>query len=1280
MLAHSPRSQADADPAVLISWLKSVILRPEDNLSPDVQVRLRGNILHVLCESAEAALPRHYVMMRLVRSLMEPAVKARFDNEFPQIYQIYVYSREFGSPKPRWSAPIYLNRLDKHLERLVAEDSEALAIAQDNSLSAMATSAEGIALPPETSPTADIPANSFFGAVDTVDAVDASSPSNQSLTVESSESPDVNTASQPTSRIGELRIGDLQANDFQLANPLSFERAISPEQLSDISLARQGDSAAIARYLSEALSALNVGVKVSARVVPGKARRAKTVMTVQPPQAAQANRLSSAEQAADAATDAALEVLLDATDPAVRPLNNNALEIATAEAIDAASEVASDDAYDAALIEKVEPAASHAIPDNELVSRLWVFCEASYSPDPLLIAEPIAERLRRLQLRQFQDAVITIQVTGESASDWRLRVDLTPPEEMLREWASWGDVPALSKLANQISRRYGLKLVTEFKKSTLHLISYSLKDVGQSAEDDGAERTYAIAEPFPAESRASDVAIDIVQDLTQGLTQDLTQDLAGGVTKTGIEGLVSEITALLCAIAPQGVHRAMLYGPSTDDISPEWLRGIDLPAASSSALRDSPLELARQGDMPALAYCLTRSLNPDITEQLATGGIRVQLLQKDNLLHVMADGPICPPKHAIVSLINQTLEQIKAAELVEGIRLYGRRAGQKQPIWTHGQDYQHRQRMVPEAKPEFAASEAYLGELITPVSDDSLSIITPLEEAEADVKLGALLVRGFQYAMVKSQMFVPADDTSGLRSHLPKVFQTEGGKMAFIWGAVGLFLAVQFDFMIGQALRQIAGPATAQVQAQAQAQTQARNTDRSPAVERVKPNGFDDELKNLDWQTAQGWNQPNGGNDTANGSGGFGSESDSFATDRAAERSDNDDFTTSAITDNELVYSPQQEFVSTSSLLAGSMLPTFRSQQLDEKLALYQRRVANDGPPDVLVIGSSRALRGVDPAALRQALGTAGYKDLSIFNFGVNGATAQVVDLIVRRLIPADQLPQIIVWADGARAFNSGRVDVTFETIAQSEGYQQLEAIATPGGMNDLALGSLSARLTARANMADQRLSEFFGNVSSGYTSRSKIRTAIGQGFGAIAPNFLSDESTQAGDTPTGAPTETSLIDFDGFLALSTRFNPATYYQDHARVPGSYDGDYKAFQLEGVQMEALDNLLAYSTDQEIPVLFINTPLTDEYLDNHRSQAEEDFLQYMVQKADTYSIFSFRDLGQLWPQRYDYFSDPSHLNRYGAYQVSNRLAQDPLIEWPQARPKPEKTSQSSSAEQ
>ena len=86
------------------------------------------------------------------------------------------------------------------------------------------------------------------------------------------------------------------------------------------------------------------------------------------------------------------------------------------------------------------------------------------------------------------------------------------------------------------------------------------------------------------------------------------------------------------------------------------------------------------------------------------------------------------------------------------------------------------------------------------------------------------------------------------------------------------------------------------------------------------------------------------------------------------------------------------------------------------------------------MIGSSRALRGVDPAALRQALDISGHEDLSVFNFGVNGATAQVVDLTIRRVLEPHQLPRLIVWADGARAVNSGRTDVTFNAIAASEG------------------------------------------------------------------------------------------------------------------------------------------------------------------------------------------------------------------------------------------------------
>jgi hypothetical protein len=159
-----------------------------------------------------------------------------------------------------------------------------------------------------------------------------------------------------------------------------------------------------------------------------------------------------------------------------------------------------------------------------------------------------------------------------------------------------------------------------------------------------------------------------------------------------------------------------------------------------------------------------------------------------------------------------------------------------------------------------------------------------------------------------------------------------------------------------------------------------------------------------------------------------------------------------------------------------------------------------------------------------------------------------------------------------------------------------------------------------------------------------------------------SEENRATSDLPIP---ENSRIDFDGFLAMDVRFNPATYYQLYARVSGYYDSDYEDFSLVGAQAAALKRVIDFSQRNEIPLVFINTPLTDEYLDAYRTNAETAFLQFMLQLSATESGFIFRDLGQIWPQRYDYFSDPSHLNRYGAYQVSNRIAQDPMIPWPQA---------------
>ena len=119
--------------------------------------------------------------------------------------------------------------------------------------------------------------------------------------------------------------------------------------------------------------------------------------------------------------------------------------------------------------------------------------------------------------------------------------------------------------------------------------------------------------------------------------------------------------------------------------------------------------------------------------------------------------------------------------------------------------------------------------------------------------------------------------------------------------------------------------------------------------------------------------------------------------------------------------------------------PSFNSQLLDQQLVLYSIHLFLSGPPDVLVVGSSRAIQGVHPETLQKTLIEQGYPKLNIYNFSINGATAQVIDLLLREILTPDQLPKLVVWADGARAFNSGRADRTFAQIADSDGFQQLK-------------------------------------------------------------------------------------------------------------------------------------------------------------------------------------------------------------------------------------------------
>ncbi len=264
---------------------------------------------------------------------------------------------------------------------------------------------------------------------------------------------------------------------------------------------------------------------------------------------------------------------------------------------------------------------------------------------------------------------------------------------------------------------------------------------------------------------------------------------------------------------------------------------------------------------------------------------------------------------------------------------------------------------------------------------------------------------------------------------------------------------------------------------------------------------------------------------------------------------------------------------------------TFGSDVIDEKLALYAAHVAAEGVPEIAIVGSSRALQGVDPTTLQQELEQRGQRSVRSLNLGINGATAQVVDRFVREVLPSDQLPRRIIWADGVRAFNSGRPDRTDSSLRESPGYRALKR------------GDLT-----------------------------------------IQPDDIDGSSA---------------IRADGFLAIETRFQFDRYYRDRNPVAGRYDGDYANFSLAGEQGEATQRLLDFTQAQGIELILVPLPLTTGYLDPTRTAAEREFRQFLARIAQQYRHVTVVDLDFTLSDRY--FEDPSHLNRYGAAEVTREIA-------------------------
>ena len=351
----------------------------------------------------------------------------------------------------------------------------------------------------------------------------------------------------------------------------------------------------------------------------------------------------------------------------------------------------------------------------------------------------------------------------------------------------------------------------------------------------------------------------------------------------------------------------------------------------------------------------------------------------------------------------------------------------------------------------------------------------------------------------------------------------------------------------------------------------------------------------------------------------------------------------------------------TTQSLATVSQKSFNNPLLDRQLAQYQLRCVQHGIPDILIVGSSRALRGVNPEVLRRDLIDRGYANPKIYNFGINGATAQVVDLVLRKVLTPQQLPKMVIWADGARAFNSGRSDRTYDAIVGSEGYQQLGSAAGTKTSNSSSLLQAQSSVKNTYQAIDNQIDLNLANISSAYNHRDRLKTWLQSKVPLADRIDATNNDAINNNVDASAKIDDKSVDFDGFLAVKIQFDPNTYYQKYPKVSGDSDGDYANFQLLGSQDRALQQVTQLLATHKVQLVFVNVPLTNIYLDKFRRRHDRNFKQYMNKWMDSRQL-TFVDMDGFLKRQYDRFSDPSHLNQWGAVDVSHYLVQTKIIPW------------------
>ena len=603
-------------------WAQESLGLPEVQL----QVRLRGNHLHILCEAAQCP-SQELVTARFTLAIAKTDLTKLQSRDRPQIYQLFLCGRQLGARQNDWTV-----RLDCSQHR-------------QQHLATVCREIPAPTIPPDEPPT-EPPKGGFFGkfinqnrklkedlrnintdggngstshAPNRHGGIAPTKPDRQRLGVNSVKESS-NSVEHPTSRPQVREELEFDAETLPIASRIEYSEVF---EISPVTI----DTSASSAFSSP------VAVQGSETIKQHKNSSGTATLV-------QSERVDSTDTAKVGILTVSAETLAYRGHP-------DAIASYLSEILGPMGVSVKVSIREKELKNSPETLDTIA-PENlkTLERRLVVLCESAYSPDPSLLAEPIASRLRKLKLENFRDAVIVSQVSGEAKPDWLLRVDLTAPDKILKAWARWGDVQSIAQLLNLHLASFKVEVRATLKESTLHLFCSKASSKGQKQK----------GQEYPDKQETANA-----------------------------------IAPMLASFAPQGIHAATLYGvkavsnSKAEPDSPVWIDWLDLPAAHHPDLAAHPRTLAAEGDRSALTFLLNRLLNPNLKRKLETGGIQAVVLQKDDVLHIMTEALTCPSQSKVGPPVTKFLRQLQIPG-VSGVRVYGRRAGEKIPLWRYGLD------------------------------------------------------------------------------------------------------------------------------------------------------------------------------------------------------------------------------------------------------------------------------------------------------------------------------------------------------------------------------------------------------------------------------------------------------------------------------------------------------------------------------------------------------------------------------------------------------------------